>query len=537
MAATQQLDKATAMVLAAAASTGATTRPSGETQQQQCERIAAGIKLQLDANAPGWEAAWLLMTPTNANLAYIAVDSASNQVAVVLRGTNANVTDTMEDLAVGTTVPFPASGATTTVSVSSGAMAAFTELVNTEAAAVGGFAGGAMEQALVATLSSLPENATVFVIGHSLGGCIATMVTPYLVTQCTQNKWPKPPSFGILTFAAPTAGLKDFADYFTDTLIGKSVLVQCEFFVNVYDIVPQAWATLGNVLSDPNNPGSDNKNPPWYPKGTQVVGELADIVKIIETLPGNNTYYQPGPNNQQTLNLNPLYGLWDEKLTANTLEDFMGQIAFQHDNATYLALLGSPLKLLTPPTVDGLIPTSIQATTGTVEIAGTGFKGFDPATNLGVDFGTYACPASTITVVNDTRITITGMPPVCGVVDVRVTTPLGTSAASPLSKFAVGGPEPVWVSSISPTTAAIGETISVYGHGFAEGAAVFFGPHPSPSVKLGFTDPEGPYLTVEVPGEVLKQRLDGKTFNVTVAVNGYSSPSSPADEFTYPAKN
>ncbi|MEY9934594.1 hypothetical protein ABH926_009262 [Catenulispora sp. GP43] len=535
MAATQQLDKATAMVLASAASTAATTRPSGETQQQQCERIAAGITLQLNANAPGWETKWLLMTPTNANLAYIAVDSASNQVAVVLRGTNANVTDTMEDFAVGTVVPFPASGATTTVSVSSGAMAAFTEVVNTEAAALGNLVGGAMEQALVTVLSSMPEGATVFVIGHSLGGCIATMITPYLVTQCTRNQWPKPPSFGILTFAAPTAGLQTFATYFDDNLINNSVLVQCDFFVNVYDIVPQAWATLGNVLDDPYNKDPSKKNSPWYPKGTQVTGELADLVRIIETLPGNNVYVQPGPSNQQTLNTT--YGLSNEKLTANTLEDFTGQIGFQHENATYLALLGSPLKLLTPPAVDGVTPASTEAITGTIEIAGSGFGGFDPATNLGVDFGTYACPASTITVVNDTQITITGVPPVCGVVDVRVTTPLGTSAASPLSKFAVGGPEPVWVSSISPTTAAIGETISVYGQGFAEGAAVFFGKLASPNVKLGYTEPEGPYLTAEVPGEILKQRLDGKTFNVTVVVNGYSSPSSPADEFTYPAKN
>lgn len=46
-----------------------------------------------------------------------------------------------------------------------------------------------------------------------------------------------------------------------------------------------------------------------------------------------------------------------------------------------------------------------------------------------------------------------------------------------------------------------------------------------------------PCLSAEVPGAEDPKRLDTKTVNVTVVLNGYSSSTSPAAEFTYPASN
>lgn len=64
-------------------------------------------------------------------MAYIAKNNdGSNQFAVVVRGTIASVTDILEDLDVGTVVPFTASGSTSPISVSKGAMDAFTQVVD-----------------------------------------------------------------------------------------------------------------------------------------------------------------------------------------------------------------------------------------------------------------------------------------------------------------------------------------------------------------------------------------------------------------------
>ncbi|MGW4047649.1 hypothetical protein [Streptomyces sp. NPDC004721] len=114
MAAAQQATPITpqvAMTLAAIAATGATPRPSGETLQAQTDRIKLGISRQF-SNSPltkNWTPTWLALSPDNANMAYIAKNNdGSNQFAVVVRGTIASVTDILEDLDVGTVVPFTA---------------------------------------------------------------------------------------------------------------------------------------------------------------------------------------------------------------------------------------------------------------------------------------------------------------------------------------------------------------------------------------------------------------------------------------------
>ncbi|GAA2260070.1 MULTISPECIES: lipase family protein [Kitasatospora] len=113
-------------------------------------------------------------------MAYIAKDSSgSNQFAVVVRGTVAHAIDMLEDLDVGTVVPFTVGGSSP-VSVSKGAMAAFTQIAGmTDDSSP---TGANLVQALTALLKDAP-GATVNVIGHSLGGCIATMLALYLQAQ------------------------------------------------------------------------------------------------------------------------------------------------------------------------------------------------------------------------------------------------------------------------------------------------------------------------------------------------------------------
>ncbi|WP_406336924.1 hypothetical protein OG814_39425 [Streptomyces zaomyceticus] len=170
------------------------------------------------------------MSPGNANLAYLATNTdGSNSFAVVIRGTVGNMPDLLEDLDVGTVVPLNLVGMPSPVPVSKGAMKAFTEVVTTNTAGV------TLAQALTTALSQAQPNPTVHVTGHSLGGCIATMVAPYLQTLA----WPNgKANFELRTFAAPTAGGADFAAY-VDSLEWQAN----ERHYNINEMVPQAWTT------------------------------------------------------------------------------------------------------------------------------------------------------------------------------------------------------------------------------------------------------------------------------------------------------
>ncbi|GGQ64196.1 hypothetical protein [Kitasatospora griseola] len=103
-----------AMTPAAIAATAATPRPSGETTAEQRDRILQGVGRQLAepslATGNDWFPIWLALSPDNANMAYLAASRSTNAFAVVLRGTVGSVTDLMEDLGVGTVVPFTAVG-------------------------------------------------------------------------------------------------------------------------------------------------------------------------------------------------------------------------------------------------------------------------------------------------------------------------------------------------------------------------------------------------------------------------------------------
>lgn len=495
-----------AMTLAAIAPTGAAARPSGETLQAQTTRVASGVKQQLSAHTT-WELQWLALSPDNANMAYIALNKepASNQVAVVIRGTDATLADIMEDFDVSTVVPFTAGGSKTPVSVSKGAMEAFTQVANMQPADADPAAQRSLVGALKAVLDKAPPDATVFVVGHSLGGCVATMVALYLKAQT----WPKPPSFGVLTFAAPTAGLADFAAYFD-----SQSWSQCERHVNHYDLVPHAWDKLGDVLKDPVT------GQPWYPDaGPRMTDAVKQLITGIMGIPGYHKYAQP----KLVTEWNTEYKIRDPFLSAQSTQDFLGQVAFQHANLTYMVLLGAFVELDKAPKVTGVSPSFGEAGIQ-VTVEGSGFAAFAPK-DTAVDFGVVACDPGSYEIKSDAQILVHQVPDGAGIVDVRVTNPLGTSAGSPASQFAYGGPEPVTVTRVE-VNKLVG-AVAITGTGFTDQAAVYFGLVQAQDVKL---NPQG-QLTAPIP----PSGPAGTTVDITVVVNGYSSPTSPADQYSYPA--
>ncbi|WP_406179467.1 lipase family protein [Streptomyces sp. NBC_01006] len=480
------------MTLSAIAATGATPRPSGETLAEQSTRIILGINRQLAdtslATQGTWVLCWLGVSPGNANMAYLAKNTdSSNSFAVVIRGTVGSETDLLEDLDVGTVVPFNLVGMPSPVPVSKGAMKAFTEVVTMSTAGV------TLAQALTTALGQAQPNPTVYVTGHSLGGCIATMVAPYLQSLT----WPNGrPNFELHTFAAPTAGGEEFAAY-VDSLEWQA----SERHYNMNDLVPQAWNNLAVAHQ-------------WYPSppGPAADDDVKAVISTLAGLPGPNVYVQPGKVDQ----LNNTYDPVDPNVVKQSTQDFMGQVAFQHANSTYLGLLGAP-DVQSGPVVTLVTPVGTAG--APVEIVGSGFE-----QGVVVDFGTVS---STRNHVLRDDVMIAWAPEGVGVVDIRVTSGLGTSPAVPRGQFAYGGPAAVVVTGISPDSGRAGDQVQVNGVYFASDSQVYFG-----DALAELVDYAPEQLLVTVPKATI---AIGKpaTVNITVLSNGYSSPASPADEFTY----
>ena len=412
----------TTMTLAALASTCAAPRPPGENPDQHASRIFAGISSYLSdtglATGGTWAPVWLAMSPDNANLCYIARNNApgKNEFAVSIRGTYASLVDILEDIDVGTVVPFTAGGSPKPITVSKGSMDAFTQTVNARSplppAKCGDYPGTTLSQALATILKAAPSTPTVYVTGHSLGGCLASMVALYLQAQ----QWTNTPAFAVYTFAAPTAGLADFASYFTTVKWAAYNRI-----MNAFDMVPQAWVTVD----------LQNARNTWYPaaKGPVANPEVKGIIDLFIGRTKGNVYVQPGTAIE--LNNDPQYQLYDPNHVNPTVDDFMGQAAFQHANNSYLTLLGAPI-IPPGPSVTSMTPSAGQPGTS-VTISGSGFT-----QDSVVDFGPIPCQAFTV---GSASQIIAVVPDGAGIVEVSVTNVFGSSQAAPGSRFAYGKPQ------------------------------------------------------------------------------------------------
>ncbi|QAY77359.1 hypothetical protein [Sphingosinicella sp. BN140058] len=176
-------------------------------------------------------------------------------------------------------------------------------------------------QTLLGYLANLPQvdghEPIILVTGHSLGGCIASVLAPWLVANLPTSKtaWLTP-----ITFAGPTAGSKGFVD----ALVNACPLRQ--IYVNPLDVVPKAWWDIGAI---PDIYGGWYTDPAVYAWAGATILALdalaypyAPVPSPIPPLPGTFINIQ-----------NPIIGLeWFEEAYA------------QHSCANYMLLMG-----LVPP--------------------------------------------------------------------------------------------------------------------------------------------------------------------------------------------
>jgi Lipase (class 3) len=296
-----------------------------ETVQAQAARMRTDINAALSASPyPQWQVAWGPgLSDDRSNMMYVAGSTAAGEYAVIIRGTDWSfVLDWLEDIGVFLgLVPYPYA-ADTGIKIAAGTAVGLRVLTGLNGTTSG---GGQMD--LLTFLKSTASNSGVFVTGHSLGGCLASVVAPWLATT--------PGTAGrlkVYTFAAPSAGNSSFAAYFNGLFWDAVTNTSTAFRVyNTLDVVPNAWATLNTIKTyyDP------------FPPCTQDIKQLIDDVQAVLA----NAYMQVGTGAQQSII--PLPGHLVFGTTASVGIDPIGDLLFlyeagqQHIGATYLKMLGA----------------------------------------------------------------------------------------------------------------------------------------------------------------------------------------------------
>lgn len=162
-------------------------------------------------------------------------------------------------------------------------------------------------------------NPVLVVTGHSLGGCLTSVIAPWL-----QTKLAGLPNLHVVpaTFAAPTAGNADFATYFQSSF-GYSLRV-----FNSLDVAPFAWQNI-NAVDDIYTPCNIEVPDLMY---ATAVG-WNDLMWLAGV-----SYAQPATNQV------PLKG------SCSRGTDWYSEALYQHHPTTYMTLLGGT-SVVSPPTL------------------------------------------------------------------------------------------------------------------------------------------------------------------------------------------
>jgi triacylglycerol lipase len=129
-------------------------------------------------------------------------------------------------------------------------------------------------QTLEALLQARSSSDYLLVTGHSLGGNVASVLTPWIASNVPafggDDKFPKkisslPANLHSITFAAPTAGDTAFATFLNNN--PSNYLAN----FNLNDVVPQVWAETGPL----NINNVDNM---WASPGPSAPGDVQKLI-------------------------------------------------------------------------------------------------------------------------------------------------------------------------------------------------------------------------------------------------------------------
>lgn len=270
-------------------------------------RIPALLADNSLATAGHWQLGWL--AEDAGNLAFVAVDPGSGQRVVSIRGSVTNVTTNAfwlnwfeQDLNAFEMREWPFTGGPPRARLAHGTLLGLKSLI-----ALRDANGVSLEEHLATHLDE--HSPLTAVVGHSLGGALASAIVPYLAMRMpTLELWP-------CTFAGPPAGNSVFANWQAEQFDASSG----RYFIDL-DIVPHAWWKLAWIAQSYHGH-----------QGPTLPRAFADSLKVVEIALKvlGDEYAQPGEG---------------QVLTSKLLNkgDWFMEAGHQHSGETYLQLLGAP---------------------------------------------------------------------------------------------------------------------------------------------------------------------------------------------------
>ncbi|MFM0557829.1 lipase [Paraburkholderia sediminicola] len=242
-----------------------------------------------------------------ANVTVVLKSAGSGEYSVVTSGTDfKSPLDVLGDFSYGTLEPFSAyvPNCPPDARISAGTNGALFKVLNTP---------DSSQLKLGDFLRTVQPSAVVNVVGHSLGGALASAIVLYLRNQSGLQTQ----TYHCQTFAGPTAGNAVFADYFNGQMRANAVRI-----FNTRDIVPMAWnadsiLNVKTVYSDANIATLDT------PADLKVA---VDVVSLA-TRPLN--YTQWGTSDPSGPVTPVMQYKFDGKVNTDIL-DFQIQVGYQH---------------------------------------------------------------------------------------------------------------------------------------------------------------------------------------------------------------
>lgn len=303
--------------------------------------VSNEIENDLQQYCPNWTAAWVPDKELNGNYAYVAYNEKANQYCVAVRGSVLSFSwesfqDWFEqdfDVLFQHAWNYPPGN---NVYISAGADKGLTDLQ--KLTAVADHKSCTMLQFL---LHALPEKkASLAVVGHSLGGALATVTASWLHYQIPLAGQ-KLPLMSVVTFAAPAVGNQNFANSY-DAMFGNSSLR----YYNSIDIVPMASGSIADMGSL-YSPAPEAYNVSvTYDDITVTLQE--GILLVAGTVEGvewwDNSYYTQTNQTKGSVELNTAENLCQVK-DNDPAEQWFDQAGCQHSLATYFKYVGgTPIK-------------------------------------------------------------------------------------------------------------------------------------------------------------------------------------------------
>lgn len=302
--------------------------PTDTTPAIQAARMRTDINAALAQSAyPDWQVAWGPgLNDDRSNMMFVAGNASTNQYALVVRGTDWSFfLDWLEDLTslLGLTPFTPANDPTVQIALG-------TELGLQQLTALSGLDPAGQETTVLSFLDGVVPQASLFVTGHSLGGCLASVIAPWLASSQGLGSANK---LKVYTFAAPSAGNQAFATYYNNLFMSNGVSTAYRVF-NTLDVVPNGWATLSTVTT-------------YYPPLLPCPADIVSIINWAQTYIADYNYMQVGTTQQQSAVSLPgkiLFGPAGTQGEITPIGDvlFGLEASWQHQGANYIHLLSAP---------------------------------------------------------------------------------------------------------------------------------------------------------------------------------------------------